>query len=359
MRNNHRRHEEGSQAASSFKDGSDEGIPESVGSTLSAGAGPSGSSSSSSTSTEGSPKEAPLSKEEINLIRKHLRNPLSLRMNTQPPSWAESFSVPKQHPVFDGTGLENFIAEMELCHGRWVLGDKADKNQPEFISGLTEYFKVGTTARKWFQLYARGRGREGLPLSWSHLTMTMRKEFGALDKPDILFERFWDLSQGSNSVQVYITERRGAELLAQDNLLPNIILWAFIRGLKPSIRVYVKLQQPETLEKAQDAALAFEESNFDVRSSRVAAPSNVRPKVDLIKESTKRKREDNPVTPKTPKFTAEQQRAFEKLKRLKDGRCFSCGDVNHRKDSCNAAESIRDEHQKEIARLKAIVYPKK
>jgi hypothetical protein len=304
----------------------------------------------------------PLTNDEIHLLRMQLRRP-ALMMNASngrqyPEGYEpkERFMVPKNHPVFDGTPdqVERFIMAMELEHQKWTRGPAADEHQPEFISKLGDYFKEATAARTWFQLYARERVQNGDNLTWSHLATTMRNHFGAHDRPAISFETFWDFKQGSLSVVEYTTEKKQLALLCEKDLLPQVYLWGYTRGLKPEIQTYVKLQNVNKVSEAQEFAIKFEESHNIVKSTTTRSNKT---KTDLLVDK-KRKFDEKNGKGLSRSFSNAQQDARKQIRKLKENKCYGCGLEGHMRDKCTSSEEAKRAFKDELVRLQQIAQPK-
>jgi hypothetical protein len=300
-----------------------------------------------------SPNTMPLTDSEIRLLRAQMRaGALKMHASPLPPWYNEEFRVPKTHPVFDGSPgkLEPFIMEMELEHQSWVMGPRADEHRPEFITKLGDYFKESTAARTWFQLYARERIQKNLPLSWHELVKGLRGAFGAQDRPDILYCKYWELQQGNSSVQDYITNKKQAALLCGENLLPIVAMWGFVRGLESDVQSYVNLQQINNLEDAQIAAIKFAESQSGPKKLITRSKSK---KQDDVASERKRK---FTARNKNPPSSVTQMEARENLKKLKFGKCFGCGSEGHMREKCDASEEAKKIYQQEINRLRRIAH---
>jgi hypothetical protein len=313
--------------------------------------------SGSGSETDSESNTIPLTNAEIRLWRSQFKKK-PLMMNATPHAeWLEreareeKFKVPKKHPVFDGADgqLEGFIMDMELEHQTWVLGSRASEHCPDFFSKLGAYFKEGTPAKRWFQLYAREQVQKKAVLSWNNLKESLRRDFGALDRPDKLYERFWDMAQEDRSVQDYISIKKHAALMCGDALLPKVYLWGFIRGLNADIKAYVKLQRVDTLEEAQLIALKFEESQPRIKANHKT--SRVKSKAESNSSDKKRRMETKPTTPRN---SAARQEAVEKIKKMRTGRCFGCGEAGHIRENCTATEDTKQKFQNEFARIKRI-----
>lgn len=301
-------------------------------------------------------QEGQLSQDEIEILRLHLRSIIEnqrISRLARVPKKHDVFKVPREHPIFSGAScdLESFLMEMELLHGEYTNTNPA-KHRPDFITKLTTYFKEGSAARIWFKMWASSRRKAREILSWETLVEGLRKNYGAYDQPRVRFEEYYELKQNTD-VQSYIARKAEAALLTND-LTPATILYGFIRGLKENIRNYVNLQCPTTLEEAQEAAIAFENS---VRRQPVGSSNNKseEPKGNLKNNKRKNadsKKEDN------GNMTKRQRQALTELRNLRKGKCFICGQEGHVKENCSADSAMKEKHQQQIRKLKEAINDK-
>ena len=298
-----------------------------------------------------------LSAEEIELIRMQLRSKLNPKKKSATASSRKSkkevFRVPKEHPVFVGETdqLEAFIVEMELTHSKETTGRNADRHHPEFITKLVPYFKEGTAARIWFKMYASRRSKANKKLTWKRLVRDLRLNYGAFDQPDIQFEDYYDMMQGSMDVKTYIAKKCEAALMS-DDLTPRLLKFGFIRGLKSDICNYVKLQKPDSLEDAQRIAIDFENSMKKSSSSKkqpsVSDNGKKKDKRDGDKQEGHRKRPRESAD----KMSESQKKALDELRKLRKNKCFGCGLDGHRREECKTDKAIVKKHLERVAELR-------
>lgn len=297
-----------------------------------------------------------LSSEEIALLRTMLRIKLKSLQDQRRTQTVKRFEVPKTHPIFSGDpeSLENFLMEMHLTHAEWTTGPAASRHNPDFIRKLVDYFQEDSAVRIWFKIYAVERQNAHQRMTWSLLTRALRRDYGLLAQPESKFENFWELKQGNDTIQSYISRKKGAALEAKDNLTPAMVKFGFIRGLRPDLKRHVKIQNPETVEKAQKLAVAYEESTKDTKIStpvnKVSKP-NVKQSSQKNENEKKRKFESTNTTTLNPT----QRDALSELRKLRDNKCFGCGVAGHRQEKCNASASIKESHQASVKRLKETI----
>ena len=277
------------------------------------------------------------------LLNKPARNP-------------NEFKVPRDHPIYDGTPekLDTFIREMKLFHGEYTTGDGASKDSTHFIQKLICYFTKGSAVRKWFENYAIERQEAGKVLSWELLVTHLRKDFGDKNNGGKLFNNFWNMTQGTDSIPAYIAKKKSAALLAKKNLTPELLLEGFVQGLRVDIEDYVRLRHPATVEKAQRIATDYELLLSNSKGSKKRVSFTVESK-ELVPASIKagKRQKENPSNTKRAKIdTPEKQAALAELRSLRNNKCFACGKSGHRNDKCVSSEADKEQHREKILGLK-------
>lgn len=293
-----------------------------------------------------------LTAEEIALLRMQLRDRIGAKQAARTFQGGEGrskFKVPKEHPVFDGEPekLELFIMDMQLSHEEWTMGRMGSKHNPSFIMKLLPYFKAKSSVALWFKMYASERRQKKKNLSWNQLVKDLRKDYGVFDRPEKLFETYWDLKQ-TGSVHDYIARKKAAALLAKDLLCEQLLLFGFIRGLKVNVETYVKLQKPQTLKEAQKYALVYENSNSNKNpSNKTSENSGQLGGQGKSGSGQKRKRPTSGDT-----MSDAQRTALSDLRALRKQGCFSCGKPDHKRDQCKSDNDTKSKHMFVVKSLK-------
>lgn len=294
-----------------------------------------------------------LTKQEIALLRKYLQDQIKAkskaRAGRRRGDKRPEFKVPKEHPVYDGGSetLEIFIMDMQLVHENYTMGRMGDKHNPSFITKLLPYFKPGSGVELWFKMYASQRRQSKKVLSWNRLVRDLRKQYGIYDRPEKLFESYWDLKQ-TGSVQDYIARKNAAALLAKDLLSNQLLLFGFVRGLQSEVEIYVKLQKPLNIQDAQKHALTFENSN-PKRKLKRSKDSEGKSEDGERRMGAKRKRKQKDSS---DALNETQRTALSDLRALRKQGCYGCGKPGHIKDKCEADHETRSKHMLVVKALK-------
>jgi hypothetical protein len=291
--------------------------------------------------------EPPLSNEEIAYFRMMARR----EFGNHPKLASTKFRVPRDHPVFSGSSneLEPFVMEMELLHDKETKN--GDEDNPSFITKLVPYFKAKSAVHSWFKMWASSKKKKGQCLSWNGLVTSLREKYGAYEQPRKRFEEFFDLSQTSD-IQSYIAAKAEAALLSPE-VNPTLELYGFLRGLREDYLNYVNLQCPQTLEAAQQSAIAYENSG----SANTTTPKKIR-KVTLETKPTAKP--STPITPtsdrkrkSTSNLSRDGEQALMELREIrKRGLCFKCGQSKHKLNECQADDGVIQRYQTKINDLK-------
>ena len=267
--------------------------------------------------------------------------------------------LPRDHPVFDGSSanLESWIMEMELTHQAFTNMYVKDSNQKPFISQLVPYFSPGSAVQSWFKLYASERVKKNLKMTWNKLIRDLRKNFGKFDQPEQIFEDFYMLQQ-EGSVKEYITKKNSLAVMCMGDLNENVKYYGFVRGLKPRIREYVKLQQPKSVEVAQDLAIAFENSLIKPigRVNSDGPHQATRPARDRVpKERVDRDQRNINGKRTGGNMSKNKEKLLDEIRKLRANRCFDCGEQGHRREECHATDELKQSFQKKIQKLKLMM----
>jgi len=284
------------------------------------------------------------------------------------PQSKRKFTVEKDRPMFDGNPeeLEDWITEMLLLHHDYTNREVQCHHQPEFITKMVSYFKEGSVARVWFRMYASQRIKMGFTLSWMCLVDDLRVQFAKAKQTDSYFAEYYNMVQDSD-VKTYIAHKSELALRAVD-LNDNLKLEGFIRGLRPRIKEYVMLQNPETLEKAQTQAIAFENSTLDMtprkryasdaRGSRESKTKRVQFKSTVMKMNASNVNGYKAPSPSAASSSGSSSaNALKELRGLRNNRCYVCGVHGHRKETCKATAEDKIKFQDKISKLKGLIKP--
>ena len=286
--------------------------------------------------------------------------------NKPPPK--KRFVVKSGHPIFNGNPeeLEDWIIEMQLFHHDLTNNAVRCSDQPDFITQLVSYFQEGSVARVWFRMYATHRIQENFTLSWDCLVDDLRVQFAKAKQTDSYFAEYYNMVQDSD-VKTYIAHKAELALRAID-LNDNLKLEGFIRGLRPRIKEYVMLQNPETLEKAQTQAIAFENSTLDMtprkryasdaRGSRESKTKRVQFKSTVMKMNASNVNGYKAPSPSAASSSGSSSaNALKELRGLRNNRCYVCGVHGHRKETCKATAEDKIKFQDKISKLKGLIKP--
>jgi hypothetical protein len=133
------------------------------------------------------------------------------------------------------------------------------------------------------------------------------------------------------------------------------VMYTFIRGLPEDIREQLWGQRlTKTTDEAEKVAVRL--TALKRKSAQIGKDGqHVKPSRMLPVEKRKVPKLD--VKPRgihDPK----RQKAFDEFK-LKKNNCFACGLSGHRRPECQASEDVKAQHQSNMAKLKATMYPTK
>ena len=128
----------------------------------------------------------------------------------------------------------------------------------------------------------------------------------------------------------YITKKNSIAVMCMD-LNENIKYYGFVRGLKPRIREYVKLQQPKSVEVAQDLAIAFENSLIKPTGQRGGNSETPRDTTRPLRERLPRERSARNTLNENGKrshgnMSKDKENLRDEIRKLRANRCYECGE---------------------------------
>ena len=258
----------------------------------------------------------------------------------------KEFRVPGEHPVFSGKpdDVESFIVSMELAHRKETrkIGDN-----PNFVSKLAPYFSPALGARSAFEIWAEAKSQAGESMTWAGVKDHLRDTYGQCDDRHKRYQEFHAVKQ-TGTVTEYITRRKRAAMLMGSDITENTRFCAFVAGLKPEIATYVRLQKAETLEEAQQFALAYETNGG--KGNKREGPQR---KHQLEQSGSSSAGERTKRSRGRKKLNDEQRAAATELKGLRQGACFRCGAKGHFSNKCQAEQGDVDRYRARVDALKA------
>ena len=206
-----------------------------------------------------------------------------------------------------GNAVTNWTRQMALYLQLTGLHDTA-LAVPHAVTYLT-----GAAMTWWRTLEASGP-----PSTWPAFATAIEKAFKSVETERIARDRLATLRQRTSVSDYADTFTR--LLLDVPNIHPSDVVYRFLQGLKPTIRLHVELQRPATLDDAITLAQTVDSTLFSIRQ-HTTTPITTRPSPTYGPQPM----ELGTLRALTPE---------ERTKLMKEGKCFKCRQPGHLARDC-------------------------
>ena len=215
-------------------------------------------------------------------------------------------------PLFDGSNPDGWILKAE----RYFAVNRLS-NEEKLEAAIIAF---EGDALLWYQWENRKRSI----VVWEEMRVLILKQF-RVTQAGSLYEQWLALTQGS-SVREY--RRKFIELSAPlENITDELALGNFINGLKPEIRVEVRIMEPSNLGRAMDLAQKIEEKLWVTKTHKADSgyhrAGGLTRGVNLHSEAS---RSSIGANHNTARFSGEVRRLSdsELQKKREKGLCYRC-----------------------------------
>lgn len=208
------------------------------------------------------------------------------------------------------------------CHKMetYLTAEGANLNSPSTVAIAAAYFK--DSALNWYRQHEQAvtAGKAQPYSSWDEFKKAFIARFTPVDPEVDARERLDRLTQ-TRSVFAYAQEFN-TYMLELPHMDENDRIHRFIRGLKPEVRIHVKLQQPTTLHDAVELAIKADSMVWE----RGRSFGNARPFNTSNSRGAPHSRINGPAPMELG--AVEQQKPKTPLK------CFYCHKLGHKRLEC-------------------------
>lgn len=154
---------------------------------------------------------------------------------------------------------------MNWCHKleTYLHGEGADLSRPDVVAFAAAYFK--DAALNWYRIHVREVELHHKPdfAYWAEFKQAFISQFTPIDPEVDARERLARLTQ-NKSVLSYASDFN-ALMLELPHMDESDRIWRFTNGLRPQIRIQVKLHNPRTLHDAVEIAIRTDSVMWDSR----------------------------------------------------------------------------------------------
>ena len=183
-------------------------------------------------------------------------------------------------------------------------------------------------ASAWWQQVKEQRARAGKERlnSWEKLKRMLRKSFLPYNYTRTVYNQLQNLRQGSKTVDDYASEF--FTLLSRNTLLEthDQLVSRFIGGLRQQIQNNLLLFNPNSVSEAHQRAILIEQN---IRSQATWQSTGGRARTNSTAESATTTLD--PLTKEKPAPVPDQA---QRTARPATFKCFNCGEIGHRQNSC-------------------------
>uniref|UniRef100_A0A0D3AQN9 CCHC-type domain-containing protein n=1 Tax=Brassica oleracea var. oleracea TaxID=109376 RepID=A0A0D3AQN9_BRAOL len=269
--------------------------------------------------------------------------------------------------------------QRNVVNNRWEQGFKVDI--PEFHGGLKgddlvdwlisveeilEFKQVPATRRvslvamrfrghatTWWKQLKTTQSRTGkTPIqSWEKLTKHLRQTFLPHNYERTMYTRLQNLRQGNRTVDEYAEEF--ALLLTRNEINDSQVqlVSRFIGGLRSQLQTAMAQFDPSTIGEAHRRAASFEQQSRTSNRNQSTSRTHTQDSAGSNTPSTATKETSDAAASSTKPVTPEEQQ-LRRSTRPNALRCYSCGELGHRKTACPHAtrrglliDETIDEHE--------------